>query len=294
MQRRSHFVIAIIIVIAATLGVAVARASAQSEAPRGAMTPGDARSQDSTRAAQDSILSAAEAIVASDSTAVDEFERIATIYKERKRFAIQLQIAARMAQANPTSALAHLVHGDALLDNDQPEQAALELKAALALEYNYVRARVMLAETYEILGQPDSALAHLDTALRHNPRHAQAHMQMAKLLLRRGRTAEAVEHYRAACELLPDAPSSYGPWMKYAGALIANYAYSDAVDALRYCMRLQPAAADPYLLYAEALEKGGSIDKAIAAYNDFARRFPTDDRALDAERAALRLRYAGR
>lgn len=263
---------------------------AQSTASPSAPVAGAAA--DSLRAVQDSILARASAIVAVDSAATDEFERIVTIHKERKRFALQLQAAMSMAAANPRSALAHLLLGDALLDNDQPERALEELRSALAIEPTYVRARVILAETYDILHQSDSALVHLDTALRHNPRHAQAHMQRARLLVRRARMAEAVAHYRIACELLPDNPSAYGPWMKLAETLMATSAYDEAIEALTYCTRLRPTAADPWLLIAEAQEKAGRIDAAIAAYNDFARRFSSDARALDAERSALRLRFS--
>ncbi|MBC8145841.1 MAG: tetratricopeptide repeat protein [bacterium] len=266
-----------------------ARSNAKSDTVRTSSTR--AATLDSIRLAQDSILAHAHSRVALDSSAVDELEKIAMIYKERKRFAMQLQIAMRMTETNPASALAHLVYGDALLDNDQPERAIAALSRALVIAPNYVRARVMLAETFEILQKPDSAMAQLDTALLHNPRHANAHMQLAKLLTKRGQHAEAADHYRTACELLPDAPSSYGPWMKLADALIANYAYTEAIDALRYCMRLQPTSPDPYLLMAEVHEKSGDTSKAIRAYLDFSLRFPTDDRALDAERAALRLRY---
>jgi tetratricopeptide (TPR) repeat protein len=275
----------LLILILVAVTPLVAQTTVQSTTPRSTETVEQARAR------EDSIMAAAHAIIARDSGAVDEYEKIAAIHKARKRFAMQLQIASAMAAHNPASATAHLVHGDALLDNDQPERAVSALTAALALQPNYVRARVMLAETFEILQQTDSALVHLDTALMHNPRHAQAHMQSARIKMRRGRTAEAAAHYRTACELLPDVPSSYGPWMKLAGALIATAAYDDALDALRYCLRLQPDASDPHLLIAEALEKSGRTIEAINAYNDFARRFPTDDRALDAERSALRLRF---
>jgi len=267
-------------------------AACLAQASVGTATPSaSGSSPDSLRAAQDSVLARAMAIVAADSSATDEFERMVVIYKERRRFAIQLETAMAMVSSNPRSALAHLLYGDALLDNDQPERALGELHAALVIQPTYVRARVILAETYEILQKGDSALVHLDTALRHNPRHAQAYMQRAKLLTRRGRMSEAASDYRMACELLPDAPSSYGPWMKLADALVATYAFDEAIDALTYCTRLQPSTPDAWLRLAEVHEKAGRIERAIAAYNDFARRFAADERALDAERAAQRLRY---
>ena len=289
MLRHIHIIIALTVTFAASL----ASAQQSSHASEGAAARRSAEQSrtDSLRAAQDSVLAAANAILAVDSSAIDELEKIALIYKERKRFALQLQTAMRMVAANASSALAHLVHGDALLDNDQPERAAQALQKSLQISPKYVRARVMLAETLEILGHPDSAIAHLDTALRYNPRHANAHMHLGRLLMRKGRGTEAVAHYRAACELLPDVATSYGPWMKLADALMATYAYDDAIEALEYCLRLQPTSADAFFLIAEAHEKAGRTAVAIQAYSDFARRFAGDERALDAERAALRLKY---
>lgn len=275
------------------LSLVTVPAAAQSSAGPSTSSSSSPAAADSLRAVQDSVLTSAMAIVARDSSATDEFEKIVSIYKARKRFALQLQAATAMAAANPRSALAHLSYGDALLDNDLPERALEELLVAVSLQPTYVKARVILAETFEILHKPDSALAHLDTALLHNPRHAQAHMQRAKLLMRRGRTSEAAAHYRTACELLPDAPSSYGPWMKLAEALVAIYAFDEAISALRYCIRLRPEHPDAYLVLAETFEKAGRAAEAITAYTDFAHRFAIDDRALDAERAALRLRYPG-
>lgn len=294
MLRRSYIILSLLAMSAfvettAQSPVPVSRTSVISDTSR--QINAHNATLDSIRLAQDSVLARANAIIVTDSAAVDEFEKIAMILKERKRFATQLQIATRMVEANPSSALAHLVYGDALLDNDQPERSVTALTQALTLAPKFVRARVMLAETFEILHKSDSAVAQLDTALQHNPRHANAHMQLARILMKRGMSGEAAGHYRIACELLPDAASSYGPWMKFADALVANYAYAEAIDALRYCIRLQPTSPDPHLLVAETFEKSGDTSRAIRAYLDFARRFASDERALDAERAALRLRY---
>ena len=241
---------------------------------------------DSLELARDSILAAAAANIARDSSQVDDFYTMAQIYKARKSYAQQLLIATRMVAANPGSALAHFILGDAELDNSYPARAIPALKRALQLEPTFVRARVTLAETYEIARQVDSALMHLDTALQHNPRHAQAHIQRAKLLSQQGRHAEAVYHYREASELLTGSPSAFDAWLKLASSLMKTGEYNDALDALTYCLKLVPESAEALITYADASAAAGRTDEAVQAYQQFMYRFPRHPRAMDAERTA--------
>jgi tetratricopeptide (TPR) repeat protein len=241
---------------------------------------------DSLRQAQDSIVTVANAAIAHDSTLVDEYAKIIAVHKTRKRYEEELAIAALMQGRNPESSLANFIYGDAELDNGAPEKALDPLKRALIIDPAFVRARATLAEAYTMLKIYDTALTHLDTALRSNPRYAQAHVQRAALLTQLGRDSEAVESYRAASELLPD---TFGPWLKLGRALIKVGNYDDAIDALTYAMSLNNASPDALYLFAEANEKGGHTAEAVHAYEQFMLHFPTDRRALDAERSARAL-----
>ena len=241
---------------------------------------------DSLRQAQDSIITVANAAIAHDSTLVDEYAKIIAIHKSRKHYETELTVAGLMQGRNPGSALANFIYGDAQLDNGAPEKAIEPLQHALTIEPIFVRARATLAEAYTMMKSYDSALAQLDTALRSNPRYAQAHVQRAALLTQLGRDSEAVESYRAASELLPD---TFGPWLKLGRALIKIGNYDEAIDALTYAMSLNSASADALYLFAEANEKGGHTAEATHAYEQFMLHFPTDRRALDAERAARAL-----
>lgn len=238
---------------------------------------------DSARLVQDSIMRAAHRAIARDSTLIEEYQKILTVLKARRRYDEELMLAEQMVQANPSSAIAHFSFGDAQLDNVTPELAMVSLSRALLIQPTFVRARVALAEAYMMTKSYDTALSHLDTALLHNPRYAQAHIQRASLLTQLGREPEALENYRAASELLPD---SFTHWLRLGRLLVKMAQYDEAIDALEYATVLNAESSDAYYFHAQALAGAGRKDEAIRAYNDFWMRFPRDHRALEAERIA--------
>lgn len=264
---------AVLALLAATAGPAMAQ---------DAVSPAD-----SLRRAQDSVINAAWQQIELDSTKVDEYQKIITIYKSRKRHSEQLQAAMLMAAANPTSAVSLFALGDAHLDNGAPDLALDPLSRALAIERSFVRARVTLAEAYTMLRQIDSAVMHLDTAVQLNPRYAQAHTQRAALLAQLGRDSAAIESYRAAAELLPD---SFGPWMRLCSALVKVHSYEEALEVVQYVTTLNADSPDALYLYAEINMKLARNEEAAHAFESFMLRYPTERRALEAERIMRELR----
>jgi tetratricopeptide (TPR) repeat protein len=57
-------------------------------------------------------------------------------------------------------------------------------------------------------GEPDAAAAAFEAALRCQPLSAPAHAQLGEVLLKRGRTDEAVAHLKQAVELNPNDAAS--------------------------------------------------------------------------------------
>lgn len=250
-------------------------------AARAQETPGLGTEADSLRRVQDSIIAEASRAIGGDSTLVDEYQKIVAIYKSRKHHAEQLQLAQSMAAANPRSAAAQFLVGDAQLDNAAPELAIAPLQLALSLEPTFVRVHVTLAEAYTMMQSYDTALLHLDTAIRLNPRYAQAHVQRATILTQLGRDSAALDDLHAAAELLPDA---FGPWLKLARAHRKLGNYTDAIDAAQYAMNLNAESPDALYLYAELLVKLERRSEAAQAFERFMLKFPTERRALEAER----------
>lgn len=252
------------------------------------LLPGiDPPRQDSIEMAQDSILTAASSALSEDSTVVDAYVQMVGVYKERRQYTQALQIAGRLIRINPYNALANFTFADALLDNGLPDSAIVHLHRAIVMEPEFVRARTMLADAYGMKKMFDSALWHLDTALALNPRYAQAHWQRAVILAACGRDSEAVENYQAAADLTP---GSYTIWMALARALLKLNDRQRAVDVLAYIHQFDPQSADAAYLFAETSMKIGQVDDAAQAFEEFMLQFPTDRRALEAERLARRLR----
>lgn len=242
---------------------------------------------DSLDHVQDSVIAAANTTIAHDSTKVEEYQKILAIYKARKRFVDELDLATQMAVANPTSALAFFAVGDAHLDNGTADSAVVAFATALKIDPAFVRVRVTLAEAYTMLQSLDTALMYLNSAVQLNPRYAQAHVQRALLLSKMGRDSDAIESYRAAADLLPD---SFQSWMRLARAQMKISQYEEAIVTAQYAMSLNPQSSDPVYLLGEAYLKLNRNSQAAETFEAFMLRFPTDRRALEAERIARELK----
>ncbi len=238
---------------------------------------------DSLYRVQDSIITEARMAIGQDSSRVEEYHKILQILKERKEYDRELIVAQKMTYANPASSQAYFAYGDAFLNNGRPHEAIDEFKKALRVDHKHVRARTTMAEAYTMLDMNDSALLHLDTAVAMNPRDAQSHMQRARLLSKQGRFNEAVENYRRWSELLPGSATA---WLELGKVLFKVAEYEEASEILSYVMELSPNSADALYFYAETQSRMGHFDKAGEAYQQFFLKFPTDPRAMDAERAA--------
>ncbi len=263
------------LVVCALFALAATALRAQTEYP--------VSSLDSLDRVRDSTLTADCLIVAADSTRIDEFQKIVTIYKQRHQHGLQMSAALRMVAANPASSMAYFLYGDALLDSSRPSDAIPVLQRALVITPEFVRARIALAEAHEMLKQTDSALWQIDTAITYNGRNADAYLRRARLLSSLGRESESIDDYRAASELLPNNATVW----RTLGRLILRYGSPlEAVRVLDYAIELDSNAPDPFVLRADALRESGQTQRAAEAYSQFFLRFPTHPRALEAERIA--------
>ena len=129
--------------------------------------------------------------------------------------------------------------------------------------------QVALAEQSLTAGQLDEASAHANAALKADPQSADAHTMLAIVETRRGRTAEAGEHYAKAVALEPQRGSALN---NYAGWLCDQGRYAESLPMF------DRALADPsYSTPAVALANAGSC--ALSAGQD-ARARPYLDQAL--------------
>ena len=97
--------------------------------------------------------------------------------------------------------------------------------------------------------------------LRLDPAHAEAHSNLGVALARRGRTAEAIEHYREALRLDPRQTQAYS---NLGNALLAQGHVSEAIAQFEAALALDPSDPQARTNLAGAFVREGRVEDAIA------------------------------
>lgn len=116
---------------------------------------------------------------------------------------INMKRAQAAVTKNPESVDARLGLARTLFDAKRWEEAALEIRRALALDPNQPWAQMELGVALRHLGRPDEALAALQEALRLDPNNVQAHLELAETYRSRQQYAAALPHYEFVAERRP-------------------------------------------------------------------------------------------
>ena len=106
----------------------------------------------------------------------------------------------RAAAIEPGNAGTRNNLGVTLLEQNRPDEALIQFKAALALSPRSVDATVNLALAQRATGQRALARTTLLQALTLDPSSAAAHYNLAQMYDRASEPAAALEHYRAFLE----------------------------------------------------------------------------------------------
>jgi tetratricopeptide (TPR) repeat protein len=122
-------------------------------------------------------------------------------------------------------------------------------------------------------GRTDEAMAHYRESLRVRPGYAHVHTSLGVLLFERGRIDEAIAHYTAALE--EDRGEMYAH-ANLANALWAQGRREDALAHYAEALRLGPEVAELHVNHGRALAELGRRDEAVAAYEAALRLRPDD------------------
>jgi tetratricopeptide (TPR) repeat protein len=119
---------------------------------------------------------------------------------------------------------------------------------------------------------PTHAAASYAEVLARAPRHADAHINLGRLLHERGELAAAEQHYREALALRPDDPTAT---FNLGVALEDQERVAEAVLAYERAIALNAQNADAHYNAARLYEKGGDYGASLRhlrAYRDLTRR----------------------
>lgn len=171
----------------------------------------------------------------------------------------------RLISVEPT-AYAYNALSVALLRQQRPDDAIDALQEGIEKLPDAVALRVVLARLLEGAGRSEEARAQLEEIVRRDPQAAAIHAELAALAASAGDWKTAIQHYRRALDVEPEA---LGP------------ADSPILRALRHIDRAAVARA-----FAEALVRAGQYEEALTQYNKLLSANP-DDSALELAVAML-------
>jgi len=113
-------------------------------------------------------------------------------------------------------------------------------------------------------GKTDEAIAHYRQAIELRPNYAEAHYNLGRLLAQKGQLDDAVTHYEKALEINPidaEAHNNLGVTLFGAGRV------DEAIVHYQQALTIRPDYADASCNLANALVSKGDLDGAIARYS---------------------------
>jgi tetratricopeptide (TPR) repeat protein len=93
--------------------------------------------------------------------------------------------------------------GNALLGNQQVDEAVVHYQKAMAIRPDYFLARYALGRATLEKGELDAAIQHFRAALLIRPDDPDSHAVLALTLEEKGQLREAIKHYEKAVEIAP-------------------------------------------------------------------------------------------
>ena len=127
---------------------------------------------------------------------------------ELEASALHLDRALRILGNTPDAAYPHYLRAKVYTEQNDPEKAAAELKAAVALRPDFAEAWSDLGQARKSLNDDAGALAAFQRAVRLNPEGSVAQYRLGAEYLGQGKAHLAVAHLRIADRLKPDSQAT--------------------------------------------------------------------------------------
>jgi tetratricopeptide (TPR) repeat protein len=123
-------------------------------------------------------------------------------------------------------------------DLDQAKEMLAFAARAVYLAPKSAHAHVALANALLAVNRDAEAVDALQTAIQHDPRNAELHVQLGDVLLMNlNRPEEAIDHYQSACKLSPTFVSAY---VRLTQMLVERGNTTEAAETLGMIKKLEP------------------------------------------------------
>ena len=203
----------------------------------------------------------------------EALKNLGLLYVKKKEFAeavplLQRALSVGEAAAGDGSspsdqAMVHALLGLALVNTNQGDQAREHLETALKLDPNHSEAHRTLADIYFGQEQYDKALPHYQKAVEQPDASPEAFNNLGIILAMHKSNEKAAASFSKALALKPDWPSA----MTNLG--VAEYQlrhFAEAQKAFLRTLELKPAQADPYYYLGDMMRWQGKEKEALGYY----------------------------
>lgn len=163
-------------------------------------------------------------------------------------------------ERTPSSWVAHLNLGTALVDAGRSGDALPHLQRALELKPNFPETLNSLGNVLNQLGRSGEALPLLERAVQLQPRFAAAHNTLGAALMNLGRADDGIASFRRALEFEPKLALAQ---VNLGWALANQGRLADAVSQFEQARRKAPGLADAEFKWGLALAMHGDVPGAV-------------------------------
>jgi len=176
-----------------------------------------------------------------------------------------------IARRRPKAAVDELNDGLALYNKgfaDNYKKAAEHFEKALQIDPNYSQAALYLGRTYNSLFDEQRSEAALRKAIAIDPDYLEARVSLAGMLLDTGAVDESIRQLNLVTQR--DKSNAVALYMQ-AQAYRMKDLYPQSIESARAAIKLAPAAAEPHLWLAESLRLSSQFPESSTEYTEYLR-----------------------
>lgn len=200
----------------------------------------------------------------------DALKNLGLLYVKKKEYAEAVPLLRRsltLAESNTASladqALVHALLGLALASTNQGDQARTHLETALKLDPEHREAHLVLADIYFAGSDFDKALPHYQKAIEQGDAPAAAYNNLGIIYAMHKNNEKAIESFEKALALRPDWPEALS---NRGVSQFQSRRFADAAKSFARSLELKPGQADPYCFLGDIARWQGKEKEAIAYY----------------------------
>lgn len=186
---------------------------------------------------------------------------------------------------NPQNAVALHWRGVIALQTGQPETAARQIEAALALAPDYTEARINLGNVYQALGKLHKAIDCFKSALKADGSSAMWHANLGNAYFQAKEYPLAIDSYRAALRI--DGTLAE-PQRNLAMALLRAGKISEALTAIEAAARRYPQSVEIAFSHGIILQESGRTTEALELFSNLEKHLPASAPLLNNLGGALK------